>query len=101
MNCIYLLRAPNVGFCLKLKEVNTKCPTRCPYFTEGVPGAYQEALENHFDIDCQYCTRRIVPLSNLTATPLFYCTLYKTFHPLCYRCFYAKYLDDPEEEPMI
>ena len=95
MNCIYLLRAENICFCLILKEVNSKCPVRCPFFTEGVPGSYQDALERDFDIDCLYCTRKQVPLGNIAEMITFYCTLYKTSYPLCIRCLYAKYKNEP------
>lgn len=92
MNCIYLLQARNwVRFCLKLKEVDTKCPTRCPFFTEGNPSSYQEAVEKELDIECLYCTRQMVSHLNNEKEFLFYCDLYKSSPPLCARCFYARY----------
>ncbi|MFX1514774.1 MAG: hypothetical protein ACFFC6_00550 [Promethearchaeota archaeon] len=91
MNCVYLLRAANIGFCLKLKEVNTKCPARCPFFVEGAPGSYQDALERELDIECLYCTRQNLPQFSTEEAPTFYCDLYKSSQPLCARCFYARY----------
>jgi hypothetical protein len=95
MNCIYLLRAKNVHFCLRLKEVGTRCPPRCPFFREGIPGSYQGALEREIDIDCLYVTRTSVPRGGLRQKSVFYCSLYKSPRPLCPRCLYAKYKAEP------
>ena len=101
VNCMYRLRAKHVNFCLKLKEVSTKCPTRCPFFKEGVPGSYQDALKREIDIDCRYSTRRLIPLRNIGDTPVYYCTLYRSPHPLCTMCFYAKYKAEPKKKNTI
>lgn len=98
LNCIYRLPAKNIDFCLKLKEVSTRCPTRCPFFREGVPGSYKDALEREIDIDCLYSTRRLIPLRNIGGKPVYYCTFYRSPQPLCPMCFYAKYKVEPKKK---
>ena len=97
MNCIYLLQANNVSFCLHLKEVLFECPARCPFFAEGIPAHYQEALENQYDIDCLYCTRIKVSQQITIDDLMFYCLLRENFHPFCRMCPFALYKADPKQ----
>ncbi len=95
MNCMYLLKAKNISFCLKYKEVISKCPLLCPFFVEGKPGHYQDAIEKQFDIDCLYCTRKKVPQQKHNNEPTFYCSLYENSRPFCGRCLLVLYPNDP------
>ena len=95
MNCMNLLKAKNISFCLKYKEVITKCPLYCPFFVEGKPGHYQDALEKQYDIDCLYCTRKKIQQRNNRKELVFYCTLYKNSEHFCSRCPFALYHTNP------
>lgn len=91
INCMYLLKAKNISFCLKYKEVINKCPLFCPFFVKGKPGHYQYAIEKQYDIDCLYCTRKKVLQDKNCNKMKFYCTLYKNSEPFCSRCPFALY----------
>ncbi|MFX1285494.1 MAG: hypothetical protein ACFFB5_17785 [Promethearchaeota archaeon] len=97
LNCLYLLQAKNVCFCLKLKEITVKCPPCCSFYIAGEPASYQDALEKQYDIDCLYCTRREVSQPNAIETPMFYCRLYFQFQPFCGSCQFALYKADPDQ----
>lgn len=85
-NCRFLLLAKHSSFCLKLKEENLDCPPRCPFFVEGRPGDYQDALEKQYDVNCLFCTRR--KLSHLTPNDelAFFCDLRKNPQSFCSAC---------------
>ncbi len=97
VNCKYLLKAKNISFCLKYKEVITKCPLKCPFFVEGKPGHYQDAIEKQYDIDCLYCTRKKVLQQKNNNEPMFYCSLYENPQPFCSSCPFALYQPDPTQ----
>ena len=94
INCIYSLRAQDISFCLKLKEVISTCPALCPFFVEGESEYYQYALEKQYDVNCLYCTRKKSSLQNNTEEQIFYCTLYENRQLFCSMCHFASYSPD-------
>ena len=97
-NCIHLILSTDkmIAFCTAFKEwmvPSDACPKRCNRCVEGAVGKMEEVTQKKYELECLYFSRRLSGESR----GVYYCSLYDQEAPLCVRCLFPMYIEDPKQ----
>ena len=89
LHCLRLLRSKsNVNYCLQYHDWIETCPKLCAYMKRAQAGTVENAVQEHYNIECLYLTRLIEESSGKIS---FYCKLMALNHPHCDACQFTSY----------
>ena len=80
--CLFFVNCTNIHYCLKFKEWNEPCPSKCPYFRNDVIKSVADDWIGLYDLDCDFLTKEL----NFNDEYSWFCLFTLAYEPYCSSC---------------
>jgi hypothetical protein len=80
--CLYFVRCKNLHYCLKLREWNEPCPSKCSLFSDTQHESALDDCFGRYNVECLRFTKKL----DSNQDPRWFCRLTRVYDPYCASC---------------